>query len=396
MLLQSPKRAHHSYKVGSRLFWSWQAGRARLIWGSPADPIRHLTRPPSMSVWRSLSVPPLPSEIPQRPAPSVSVGPWGHDIRLLLCAQGNVLNRAAHTLAVISLTDSDSSVATSLRSVMSGPIGPQPEHTLGVMSNSARAHGCAAFGSRHRPGARCLSTVHHISRSPSVILLTDSEPDKAGPSAPGALRDARSSVISLTDSEPDEAGPSAPEALRDARSSVISLTDSEPDEAGPSAPRALRDTPHANPDFPDREETQGYKALVNFPAATTSDSDTDRTASLPPQLIIKWGSNGCVRSHGQSHENPINVEDIRIWPIDFHVCNIAQFICLTRLPGHHQRLQKMFEEYFGIPYCPRTFRRTRKVWERRANQNLHARFIDYRRSERGLWSTFTKEAKQVI
>jgi hypothetical protein len=260
-LLQSPKRAHHSYKVGSRLFWPWQAGRARLIWGSPADPIRHLTRPPSMSVWRSLSVPPLPSEIPQRPTPSVSVGPWGHDIRLLLRAQENVLNRAAHTLAVISLTDSDSSVATSSRSVMSGPIGPQPECTLGVMSNSARAHRCAAFGSRHRPGARCLSTVHHISESPSVISLTDSEPDEAGPSAPGALRDARSSVISLTDSEPDEAGPSAPEALRDARSSVISLTDSEPDEAGPSAPRALRDTPPCRSRLPQQRRDAGIQSL---------------------------------------------------------------------------------------------------------------------------------------
>ena len=90
------------------------------------------------------------------------------------------------------------------------------------------------------------------------------------------------------------------------------------------------------------------------------------------------------------------MEDVRLWPVDFHVCDVAQFIRLTRIPGRHQRMRRMFEEYFGIPFCPQTFRQTRKVWECRANRNLHEHFINYRRSERGLWATFMKEAKQVI
>ena len=261
----------------------------------------------------------------------------------------------AHALAVS---------ATSLRSVTSRSIGPQPESSgLHIIIWRSNLHRTSRSPSVISPGPSAARALTRITRSPSVISLTDSEPANAGPSA--------ARVLTMVARSP----------------SVISLDDSEPDNAGPSMPRVLMDAPvppHSNSDLRagQLELTQPHKV--------------DRTPSLPPQPIIEWGSTACVRSHGQSHENAINVEDVRLWPMDFHVCDVAQFIRLTRLPSHHQRLRRMFEEYFGIPFCPQTFRKTREVWECRANRNLHEHFIDYRRSERGLWSTFMTEAKQVI
>ncbi|KAG9317731.1 hypothetical protein JVU11DRAFT_1948 [Chiua virens] len=55
----------------------------------------------------------------------------------------------------------------------------------------------------------------------------------------------------------------------------------------------------------------------------------------------------------------------------------------------------MFEEYFGLLYPPQTFRRARTIWEYRENASLHARFIDYRQSEKATWAVFLIEAKRT-
>jgi hypothetical protein len=185
-------------------------------------------------------------------------------------------------------------------------------------------------------------------RSPSVISLTDSDsaPDVDGTT--GHLQANHSpSVISLTDSD------SAPEVdgttgHLNRPPSVISLTNSTPDID--NTVDIIHDAVSEDPD-----------------------------PSLHP--IIGLGSKSCVCSRGDSLTNPIIVEDVAIWPGDFHVCDIAQCIRLSRLLFCQQRLATLFQEMFGVPYPSLTFKMTRKIWEAPRNRILHEPYIDYGWSE---------------
>lgn len=126
------------------------------------------------------------------------------------------------------------------------------------------------------------------------------------------------------------------------------------------------------------------------------DSDTqsgaDNSASSPLKSIVQWGSTGCVRSHGDSNANPISVEDVRLWPTDFYVCDIAEFFRLASLPENNNRPAPLFTEFFGIPYASKTFKRTRRIWRYKENQRLHAQYIECGQSDQGMWSAFMKKA----
>jgi hypothetical protein len=166
-------------------------------------------------------------------------------------------------------------------------------------------------------------------------------------------------VISLTDSEPDDLDVRSKRRQRSPSvTSVISLTDSELDNSDVRAALPSTVTVQAGPapahphplHIPTAsKERQRSPSVISL---TASDSDTNCAPSLPLQPIIKWRSNTCIHSRGESLNDPISVEDVQIWPNDFHVCDIAQFIQLARLPGRQSFLRTMFEEYFSMPYSP--------------------------------------------
>ena len=184
---------------------------------------------------------------------------------------------------------------------------------------------------------------HRASQSPSAISLAESG-SKAQSAAPMLIGSRQTpprrspSVISLTDSEPDvEAAQAAPS---------ISI--------GP-AQHHHRPALH----IPTRHWPSCSPSVISLTDSESEDMQGDRMPSPPPQATcVKPGSHACVRAHGGSQADPIIVEDIHLWPTDFHVCDIAQFIRLTRLPRRQQKLRTFFEEYFGVPYSPQTFRRT--------------------------------------
>ena len=263
---------------------------------------------------------------------------------------------------------------------------------------------CQQYSQPSLPGLLC-TFVARTDRSASVISLTDSESEWDDVRSKGRQRSpSAAAVISLTDSEPDDLDARSNRRQRSpSAASVISLTDLEPDDSdaraalpSPVTVQVVGSTPaHPHPlhiTMASGERRRSPSVI----SLTDSDSDANCAPSLPPQPIIKWRSNACVRSRGESLNDPISVEDVQIWPNDFHVCDIAQFIRLTRLPGRQSVLHTMFEEYFGMPYSPRAFRRTRMTWECRENKRLQDRFIEYGRSEKATWARFLTEANRTF
>jgi hypothetical protein len=185
--------------------------------------------------------------------------------------------------------------------------------------------------------------------------------------------------------------------------SMISLTDSDPDmeaaQAAPSISIGSAERHHRPPlRISTRSRASRSPSVISLTDSNLEDMQgSDQMPSLPPQpAFVTPGSHACVHAHGDSQVDPIIVEDVHLWPTDFHVCDIAQFIRLTRLPRRQQKLRTFFEEYFGVPYSPQMFRRTRHLWEYQENKGLHAQFIDYGRSEKGRWAMFVTEAKHTF
>ena len=224
----------------------------------------------------------------------------------------------------------------------------------------------------HRPPAHATTSQ---GRSPSVISLSDLESEAFTPS------------ISIS----PHCLPGHATTSQGHSPSVISLSDSESEAFAPSVSIGL----HRHPRLSGHATTSQARRSPSVISLTASDADT-RILSPPPQPIVKWGGQGCVCSQGNSHKNPINVENVRIWPDNFHVCDIAQFIRLTCLPGCQQRLCKFFKEYFGMPYSPQTFRWTRSTWEFQENWMHHEESIDYGRLDEGLWSVFLTKVNRTF
>lgn len=160
------------------------------------------------------------------------------------------------------------------------------------------------------------------------------------------------------------------------------------------SPSVIHEVPHAVPriDLVPRRAP----SVISLTESESS-REVDHQSSPPPipRPLIEWGSASCVRSHGESRADPISVDDVRLWPMDFHVCDIAECFRLASLPTHRkcQARATLFTEFFGIPYVTSTFKKTRRIWEYRDNRQLRIWYLQHGRSDAGTWAAFMRMAR---
>ncbi|KAI9464726.1 hypothetical protein HD554DRAFT_2175061 [Boletus coccyginus] len=77
----------------------------------------------------------------------------------------------------------------------------------------------------------------------------------------------------------------------------------------------------------------------------------------PARTLIDDTTTGNLLMHGDSQENAIDVEEVRLWPADFYVCGIAEgFKRCTVAAAAHKGVGKVFQQYFGLAkFIPSTY-----------------------------------------
>ncbi|KAG2029257.1 hypothetical protein BDR03DRAFT_1018652, partial [Suillus americanus] len=106
----------------------------------------------------------------------------------------------------------------------------------------------------------------------------------------------------------------------------------------------------------------------------------------PPTRGSTW------TSHGSTPSDAIDLDDIKVWPADFHVVNVVEGFrrCEIARKSRRVSVQKAFESYFGVPFKKTTFHEHRTRWFK-APQALCDKYLEARRTDRGLWSAFMRE-----
>ncbi|KIJ06986.1 hypothetical protein PAXINDRAFT_19811 [Paxillus involutus ATCC 200175] len=97
-------------------------------------------------------------------------------------------------------------------------------------------------------------------------------------------------------------------------------------------------------------------------------------------------------SHGNSpggtSVNPIDVDDVQVWPGDYYVCDIVWgFERCEKARRLRTGVPKEFMHLFGKQFMKTTFHTHKKRWYT-APQHVRERFISYGKTEKGLWQNF--------
>ncbi|KAF8580188.1 hypothetical protein K439DRAFT_1620004 [Ramaria rubella] len=84
-----------------------------------------------------------------------------------------------------------------------------------------------------------------------------------------------------------------------------------------------------------------------------------------------------------------------VWPTDFHVSMIDEgFTYIERGMQQRKSSSKLFLEFFGQKIVPMTFKNNRGWYNRKADENLKAIYIDYGETKEGLWPAFMKACRE--
>ncbi|KAI9450863.1 hypothetical protein HD554DRAFT_2180552 [Boletus coccyginus] len=77
----------------------------------------------------------------------------------------------------------------------------------------------------------------------------------------------------------------------------------------------------------------------------------------PARTLIDDTTAGNLLMHGDSQENAIDVEEVRLWPADFYVYEIAEgFEHCTVAVAAYKGIGKVFQQYFGLAkFIPSTY-----------------------------------------
>ncbi|KAG2125807.1 hypothetical protein DEU56DRAFT_983117 [Suillus clintonianus] len=122
-------------------------------------------------------------------------------------------------------------------------------------------------------------------------------------------------------------------------------------------------------------------------------SPSPRRLEPPPSSLTPPPTRGSAwTSHGSTPSDAIDLDDVKVWPADFHVVNVVEGFrrCEIARKSRRVSVQKAFESYFGVPFKKTTFHEHRTRWFK-APQALCDKYLEARRTDRGLWSAFMRE-----
>lgn len=130
---------------------------------------------------------------------------------------------------------------------------------------------------------------------------------------------------------------------------------------------------------------------------TSTDSSPPRTRRKPLERATARPSVGSSTAHPSissgTPSDPIDVDDVKVWPGDFYACDIAKgFRLCETISKRRQGVGAVFQKMFGVPYASTTFHAHKKRWAD-APANITDKFIKAGRTEEGLWSKFMIETR---
>ncbi|KAG0694636.1 hypothetical protein DFH29DRAFT_1006155 [Suillus ampliporus] len=113
---------------------------------------------------------------------------------------------------------------------------------------------------------------------------------------------------------------------------------------------------------------------------------------LPPSLTPPPTQGSAWTSHSSTPSDAIDLDDVKVWPADFHVIDVVEGFRCCEIARKSRRVsvQKAFESYFGVPFKKTTFHEHRTCWFK-APQALCDKYLEAHRMDRGLWLAFMHE-----
>jgi hypothetical protein len=123
-----------------------------------------------------------------------------------------------------------------------------------------------------------------------------------------------------------------------------------------------------------------------------STDDRSSTSTSSNSLVDELDS-GNLLSRGESWDNAIEVENVRHWPIDFYVSEVAEgFQCCSNAAATHRGVTTAFECFFGVPFVSSTFYDNRRIWEYLPNYILCQCLTSLGQHEDATWVAFMARA----
>lgn len=133
------------------------------------------------------------------------------------------------------------------------------------------------------------------------------------------------------------------------------------------------------------------------PGLDPGEASTSGSFSMHSHPVNNPTEMGGVLSRGSSHDSPINVDHVRLWPVDFYVCEIAQgFKLCAQAAATHKGVRTAFARFFDIEFHSSTFYDNRRIWEHPANRELGQQLVRLGRCEAGKWVAFMAKAVRPL
>ncbi|KAG2118495.1 hypothetical protein BD769DRAFT_1672139 [Suillus cothurnatus] len=163
----------------------------------------------------------------------------------------------------------------------------------------------------------------------------------------------------------------------------------------PSKPKRLvcRHSPSLSmPSPPPKPKRPASRCQSPHSPTTSVGSSPPRTRQKPLHWATARPSAGSSTAHARlslgTLSDPIDIDNVKVWPGDFYACDIAKGFALCGAVGkRHQGVSAVFQKMFGVPYVSTTFHVHRKRWED-APATVTDKFIKAGRTEAGLWTKF--------
>ncbi|KAF8421739.1 hypothetical protein L210DRAFT_3510134 [Boletus edulis BED1] len=151
---------------------------------------------------------------------------------------------------------------------------------------------------------------------------------------------------------------------------------------------------HSSPIVPHRHHSDAPPSDDDNMSSTSSWSGIRSTESTGDNDIA--GSTGSLLLQGTSWDDVIEVESVRLWPVDFYICEIAEgFERCAEAAATHKGVGRMFRRVFGLnKFIPSTFYDNRRVWDYPCNLELRQRLQALGHHKDATWAAFMSEAER--
>lgn len=129
-------------------------------------------------------------------------------------------------------------------------------------------------------------------------------------------------------------------------------------------------------------------SAFSAPSSLSSDEDdrpTVRALKRPHPRSLSPGT----------FSDPIDVDEQRIWPVDFYACDVeAGFQKCTSATRARRSVPTTFTKHFGVRFIKTMYYDHWCHWMEEVDAKVRERYISYGRTSKGLWSSFLQEIRK--